>query len=82
MDLPGVYFLTWRDFEVRYRQTAPGAAWAVIQPFFTMVVFSIFFGYLGKIPSDGIPYPVFVYSALLPWSLFAHALNESSNSNV
>ena len=77
-----LYFLAWRDFKVRYKQTALGAAWAVIQPFFTMVVFSIFFGYLGKIPSDGIPYPVFAYSALLPWSLFAHALNESSNSLV
>jgi len=77
-----LYFLAWRDLKVRYKQTALGAAWAVIQPFFTMVVFSIFFGYLGKIPSDGIPYPVFAYSALLPWSLFAHALNESSNSLV
>ena len=77
-----LYFLAWRDFKVRYKQTALGAAWAVIQPFFTMVVFSIFFGYLGKIPSDGIPYPVFAYSALLPWSLFAHALTESSNSLV
>lgn len=77
-----LYFLAWRDLKVRYKQTALGVAWAVIQPFFTMVVFSIFFGYLGKIPSDGIPYPVFAYSALLPWSLFAHALNESSNSLV
>jgi lipopolysaccharide transport system permease protein len=77
-----LYFLAWRDFKVRYRQTALGAAWAVIQPFLTMVVFSVFFGYLGKIPSDGVPYPVFVYSALLPWSLFAQALNESSNSLV
>jgi lipopolysaccharide transport system permease protein len=77
-----LYFLAWRDLKVRYKQTALGAAWAVIQPFFTMVVFSIFFGYLGKIPSDGIPYPVFAYCALLPWSLFAHALNESSNSLV
>ena len=77
-----LYFLAWRDLKVRYKQTALGAAWAVIQPFFTMVVFSIFFGYLGKIPSDGIPYPIFASSALLPWSLFAHALNESSNSLV
>ncbi len=77
-----LYFLAWRDFKVRYKQTALGAAWAIIQPFFTMVVFSIFFGYLGKIPSDGIPYPVFAYCALLPWSLFAHALSESSNSLV
>jgi lipopolysaccharide transport system permease protein len=77
-----LYFLAWRDFKVRYKQTVLGAAWAIIQPLFTMVVFSIFFGYLGKIPSDGIPYPVFAYCALLPWSLFAHALNESSNSLV
>ena len=77
-----LYFLAWRDFKVRYKQTALGAAWAIIQPFFTMVVFAIFFGYLGKIPSDGLPYPVFAYCALLPWSLFAHALNESSNSLV
>lgn len=77
-----LYFLTWRDIKVRYKQTAIGAAWAVIQPFFAMVVFSIFFGQLAKIPSDGIPYPIFTYCALLPWQLFAHALNESSNSLV
>src|SRR3982075_1705247 len=59
-----------------------GAAWAIIQPFFMMVVFSLFFGHLARIPSDGIPYPVFVYCALLPWQLFAHALGESSNSLV
>lgn len=77
-----LYFMAWRDFKVRYKQTLLGAAWAVIQPFFTMVIFSLFFGYLGKIPSDGIPYPVFTYCALLPWSLFAHALAESSNSLI
>jgi lipopolysaccharide transport system permease protein len=77
-----LYFLTWRDIKVRYKQTALGAAWAIIQPFFMMVVFSLFFGKLGRIPSDGIPYPVFVYCALLPWQLFAHALSESSNSLV
>ncbi len=77
-----LYFLAWRDFKVRYKQTFLGAAWAIIQPVFTMVIFSIFFGYLGKIPSDGIPYPVFTYCALLPWSLFAHALAESSNSLI
>jgi lipopolysaccharide transport system permease protein len=77
-----LYFLAWRDFKVRYKQTILGAAWAIIQPFFTMVVFSIFFGYLAKIPSDGIPYPVFAYCALLPWSLFAHALTDSSNSLI
>src|SRR5437660_102653 len=77
-----LYFLTWRDIKVRYKQTALGAAWAVIQPFFMMVVFSLFFGKLAQVPSDGIPYPVFVYCALLPWQLFAHALTESSNSLV
>src|ERR1051325_9611275 len=77
-----LYFLTWRDIKVRHKQTALGAAWAIIQPFFMMVVFSLFFGNLGRIPSDGIPYPVFVYCALLPWQLFAHALSESSNSLV
>lgn len=77
-----LYFLALRDFKVRYKQTVLGATWAIIQPFFTMVVFSVFFGYLAKMPSDGIPYPVFAYCALLPWSLFAHALGESSNSLV
>ena len=77
-----LYFLTWRDIKVRYKQTMIGAAWAIIQPFFMMVVFSLFFGHLAKIPSDGIPYPIFVYCALLPWQLFAHALGESSNSLV
>ena len=68
--------------KVRYKQTALGAAWAVIQPFFMMVVFSLFFGRLAKVPSDGIPYPVFTFCALLPWQLFANALTESSNSLV
>ncbi len=77
-----LYFLTWRDIKVRYKQTVLGAAWAIIQPFLTMVVFSIFFGRLAKIPSDGLPYPIFAYCALLPWQLFAHALTESSNSLV
>jgi len=77
-----LYFLVWRDVKVRYKQTVFGAAWAIIQPFFTMVIFSIFFGRLAKIPSDGLPYPVFAYCALLPWQLFAHALTESSNSLV
>jgi lipopolysaccharide transport system permease protein len=77
-----VYFLTWRDIQVRYKQTVLGAAWAVIQPFFTMIVFSIFFGWLAKIPSDGLPYPIFAYCALLPWQLFAHSLTQSSNSLV
>ena len=77
-----LYFLTWRDIKVRYKQTVLGAAWAVIQPFFMMVVFSLFFGRLAHVPSDGIPYPIFTYCALLPWQLFAHALSESSNSLV
>lgn len=77
-----VYFLIWRDIKVRYKQTALGAAWAVIQPVFTMIVFSLFFGKLAKISSDGFPYPVFTFCALIPWQLFAFALNESSNSLV
>jgi lipopolysaccharide transport system permease protein len=77
-----IYFLAWRDIRVRYKQTMLGAAWAVIQPFLTMVIFSIIFGQLAKIPSDGVPYPVFAYSALLPWQLFAYALAQSSNSLV
>jgi lipopolysaccharide transport system permease protein len=77
-----LYFLAWRDIKVRYKQTVIGASWAVLQPITAMVIFSIFFGYLAKIPSDGIPYPIFVYCGLLPWQLFAYALTESSNSLV
>jgi lipopolysaccharide transport system permease protein len=77
-----LYFLTWRDIKVRYKQTVLGAAWAIIQPFFTMVVFSLFFGKLAKIPSDGIPYPIFAYAALVPWTFFANGLSQSSNSLV
>jgi lipopolysaccharide transport system permease protein len=77
-----LYFLTLRDVKVRYKQTALGAAWAIIQPVFMMVVFSLFFGKLAGIKSDGIPYPIFTFCALLPWQLFAHALTESSNSLV
>ena len=77
-----LYFLIWRDVKVRYKQTALGAAWAIIQPLFMMLVFSLFFGRLARVPSDGIPYPVFSFCALLPWQLFAHALTESSNSLV
>lgn len=77
-----LYFLTWRDIKIRYKQTVLGAAWAIIQPVFMMVVFSLFFGRLAKVPSDGIPYPVFAFCALLPWQLFAHAVGESSNSLV
>jgi lipopolysaccharide transport system permease protein len=77
-----LFFLVWRDIKVRYKQTLLGVAWAVIQPFMTMLVFSIFFGALAGLPSDGIPYPLFTYTALLPWQLFAFALTESSNSLV
>jgi lipopolysaccharide transport system permease protein len=77
-----LYFLVWRDIKVRYKQTALGAAWAIIQPFFTMVVFSLFFGNLAKIPSDGISYPIFSYAALVPWTFFANGLSQSSNSLV
>jgi lipopolysaccharide transport system permease protein len=77
-----LYFLTWRDVKVRYKQTLLGAAWAILQPVLTMLVFSIIFGQLAKLPSDGIPYPIFTYTALLPWQLFAFALMNSSNSLV
>jgi lipopolysaccharide transport system permease protein len=77
-----LYFLIWRDIKVRYKQTVLGAMWAIIQPFFTMVVFSIFFGKLAKVPSDGIPYPIFSYAALVPWSFFAQGLTAGSNSLV
>jgi lipopolysaccharide transport system permease protein len=77
-----LYFLTWRDIKVRYKQTVFGVAWAVIQPFFTMIVFSLFFGKLAKVPSDDLPYPIFSYAALLPWNLFASSLGQSANSLV
>jgi lipopolysaccharide transport system permease protein len=77
-----LYFLTWRDIKVRYKQTVLGAAWAVIQPLGMMLVFTIFFGRLAKIPSDDLPYPIFVYTALLPWQLFSRALTDASTSLV
>jgi lipopolysaccharide transport system permease protein len=77
-----LYFLTWRDILVRYKQTVLGMAWAIIQPFFIMVVFSLFFGKLAKIPSDGIPYPIFSYAALVPWTFFSNSLSKASNSLV
>lgn len=77
-----LYFFVWRDIKVRYKQTAIGAAWAVLQPFFTMVAFSLFFGKLAKIPSEGMPYPIFYYSALLPWMYFANALAHTTNTVV
>lgn len=77
-----LYFLAWREVRVRYKQTALGAAWAIIQPLFTMLVFSLFFGRLAKMPSDGIPYPLFSLAALIPWTFFANGLTQSSNSLV
>jgi len=77
-----VYFLTWRDVKVRYKQTLLGAAWAILQPVLTMLIFSIIFGELARLPSEGFPYPIFTYTALLPWQLFAFALSNSSNSLV
>ncbi len=77
-----VYFFVWRDIKIRYKQTAIGAAWAVIQPLATVLVFSLFFGRLAKIPSDGLPYPVFYFGALLPWMYFAGALQSATNSVV
>jgi lipopolysaccharide transport system permease protein len=77
-----LYFLTWRDVVVRYKQTALGASWAIIQPLMTMVVFSLVFGRLSAMPSDGVPYPLFSFAALVPWSFFANGLTQSSNSLV
>ena len=76
------YFLVWRDIKVRYKQTALGAAWAILQPFLTMVVFSLFFGRLAGIPSEGVPYPIFSYAGLVPWSFFANGLSQSASSLV
>ncbi|WP_440950021.1 ABC transporter permease [Methanosphaerula subterraneus] len=77
-----LYFFTWRDVKIRYKQTGLGFAWAVIQPLFTMLIFSLIFGAFAKIPSDGIPYPLFSYAALLPWTLFAEGMTRSTNSMV
>ena len=77
-----VLFMIWRDIKVRYKQTLLGAAWAVLQPFLTMVVFTIFFGTLAEVPSDGVPYPIFTYAALLPWQLFSKALQDAARSLV
>src|SRR5450432_2046095 len=74
-----LYFFVWRDIKIRYKQTAVGAAWAVLQPLLTMLVFSLFFGKLAHIPSEGLPYPIFYYSALLPWMYFAAALQNATN---
>lgn len=77
-----LYFFIWRDVKVRYKQTALGVSWAILQPFLTMVIFSLFFGRLAGVPSDGVPYPIFAYTALLPWTFFAHGVTLSANSLV
>jgi lipopolysaccharide transport system permease protein len=77
-----VYFFTWRDLKVRYKQTAIGVLWAIFQPFITMVVFSVFFGKLANMPSDNVPYPIFVYVGLLIWQFFSTALSDTSNSLI
>lgn len=77
-----LYFLTWRDIKIRYKQTALGVVWAVLQPLITMVIFSVIFGQFAQLPSDGIPYPVFSYAALLPWGLFSGALQRAGTSLV
>jgi lipopolysaccharide transport system permease protein len=79
-ELLGIF--VWRDLKVRYRQTVIGALWAIVQPFLTMVIFSVFFGRLAGVPSDSIPYPIFSYAALVPWTFFANSINQASNSLV
>src|SRR5919206_845103 len=77
-----LFFLTWRDVKVRYKQTVLGALWAILQPLATMVVFSLFFGRLAGVPSDGVPYPLFSFAALVPWTFFSQGLAQSANSLV
>lgn len=77
-----LYFLIWKDLKVRYKQTLLGIAWVILQPFLTMVVFSLFFGSFAKVPSDGFPYPVFTFTALLPWQLFANSVSFGGNSLI
>lgn len=77
-----LYFLTWRDIKVRYKQTIIGAGWAILQPFLTMIVFTIFFGKMAKVPSEGVPYPIFSYTGLLLWTYFSSSVSNSSNSLV
>jgi lipopolysaccharide transport system permease protein len=77
-----IFFMTWRDLKVRYKQTLLGAGWAILQPFLTMVVFSIFFGRLAGVPSDDVPYPIFSFTGLIPWTLFSKALQDASRSLV
>src|SRR5215470_4183166 len=76
------YFLVWRDVKIRYKQTVIGAAWAIVQPVMTMVIFTVIFGNFAKIPSDGLPYAIFSYTALLPWNYFSQAIARSGNSLV
>jgi lipopolysaccharide transport system permease protein len=76
------YFLAWRDISVRYKQTVIGVAWSVIRPVLTMIVFTIIFGRIAKLPSNGVPYPILVFAAMLPWQFFSNALSESSNSLI
>jgi lipopolysaccharide transport system permease protein len=77
-----IYFLTWRDIKVRYKQTSLGVAWAILQPLLTMVIFTIFFGRLAGVPSDNVPYPLFAYAGLVPWTFFSNAVGNSGNSLV
>lgn len=77
-----LYFLTWRDVKVRYKQTLLGAAWAILQPLLTMLIFTLFFGRLARIPSNGIPYPLFAYAGLLPWTFFSNAISNGGMSLV
>jgi len=77
-----IYFFIWRDIKVRYKQTILGGAWAIIQPLFTMLIFSLFFGRLAKVPSDSVPYPIFAFAALVPWQFFANGVTLSSTSLV
>src|SRR3990170_1368840 len=76
------YFLAWRDILVRYKQTFIGIAWSVIRPFLTMIVFTLVFGKLAKLPSEGVPYPILVFAAMLPWQFFSNSLSEASNSLI
>jgi lipopolysaccharide transport system permease protein len=77
-----LFFFAWRDLKVRYKQTALGVAWALLQPMFMMIIFSVFFGNLARVSSDGLPYPIFAYCGLLPWQLFSYALTNAANSLV
>ena len=77
-----LYFLTWRDIKLRYKQTALGAAWVIIQPLFTMLLFTLFFGKLARMPSDNVPYPLFAYAGLVPWTFFSNAITNSGQSLV